>query len=112
MYFMIEDDDLLSKYNTICDKVRADIKKKLIASLSMIKNLKTNIESYVDEVTNFYGKKFPKVNSNHTCSAVISLDSASSASVSKSLKYIEKKVIRNINNNLSDFSYSDESDEG
>ena len=27
MYFMIEDDDLLSKYNTICDKVRADIKK-------------------------------------------------------------------------------------
>ena len=28
-YFMIEDDDLLEKYNTICDKVNADIKKEL-----------------------------------------------------------------------------------
>ena len=28
MYFLIEDDDLLKKYNTIWDKVSADIKKK------------------------------------------------------------------------------------
>ena len=27
MYFLIEDDDLLEKYNTISDKVNADIKK-------------------------------------------------------------------------------------
>ena len=27
MYFLIEDDDLLEKYNTIWDKVSADIKK-------------------------------------------------------------------------------------
>ena len=27
MYFLIEDDDLLEKYNTILDKVSADIKK-------------------------------------------------------------------------------------
>ena len=38
MYFLINDDDLLEKYNTIWDKVSADIKKNLIASLSIIKN--------------------------------------------------------------------------
>ena len=30
MYFLIEGDDLLGKYNTICEKVRVDIKKKRI----------------------------------------------------------------------------------
>ena len=38
MYLLIEDDDLLEKYNTIWDKVSADIKKNLIASLSITKN--------------------------------------------------------------------------
>ena len=38
MYFLIEDDDILKKYNTIWDKVSADIKKNLIVSLSKIKN--------------------------------------------------------------------------
>ena len=28
MYFLIEDDDLLEEYNTIWDKVSADIKKE------------------------------------------------------------------------------------
>ena len=38
MYFLIEDDDLLEKYNTIWDKVSADIKKEsLIESLYIIK---------------------------------------------------------------------------
>ena len=37
IYFLIEDDDLLEKYNTVWDKVIADIKKILIASLSIIK---------------------------------------------------------------------------
>ena len=36
-YFLIEGDGLLEKYNTIWDKVSTDIKKKLIASLSLIK---------------------------------------------------------------------------
>ena len=27
MYFLIEDDDLLEKYNTVCDKVSNDTKK-------------------------------------------------------------------------------------
>ena len=38
MYFLIKDDDLLEKDITIWDKVRADIKKNLIASLSTVKN--------------------------------------------------------------------------
>ena len=37
MYFLIEDDDLLEKYNFIWDKVSTDIKENLIASLSIIK---------------------------------------------------------------------------
>ena len=38
MYFLIEDDSLLEKYNTIWDKVNTDIKDKLIASQSTLKN--------------------------------------------------------------------------
>ena len=38
--------------------------------------LKTKMKSYGDEVTDFYGREIPKVDSNHTCLAVISLDSA------------------------------------
>ena len=38
MYFLIEDDDLLERDNTVWDEVNADIKKNLIASLSIIKN--------------------------------------------------------------------------
>ena len=38
--------------------------------------MKTKIKSHVDEVTDFYDTKFPKFDSNHTCLALISLDSA------------------------------------
>ena len=38
MYFLIEDDDLIQKYNTILNKVGDDIKKSLIVSLSEIKS--------------------------------------------------------------------------
>ena len=38
--------------------------------------MKTEIKSYSDEVTDFFDKETPKVDSNHTCLAVISLDSA------------------------------------
>ena len=37
MYFLIKDNNLLEKYNTIWDKVSADIRKKMILSLSIIK---------------------------------------------------------------------------
>ena len=38
MYFLIKDDDLLEKYNTIGAKSVLLSKKNLIASLSIIKN--------------------------------------------------------------------------
>ena len=60
--------------------------------------------------------KTPKVYSNQTCLAIIIFDSALKKDFNcypqvffKECKYIEKKVIRHINDNLSDFSSSDES---
>ena len=81
--------------------------------------MKTKIKSHGDEVTDVYNKKFLKVNSSHTCLAVISLHSVLKKDDNyclqvflKGCKYIEEKVIRHINNNLSDFSSDDdESDE-
>ena len=58
MYFMIEDDDLLEKYNTIWDKVSADIKKEFDSEpVYNKKYLKTKIKSYGNEVTDLYDKK-------------------------------------------------------
>ena len=80
--------------------------------------MKTKIKSHGDEVADFYDKRIPKVKYNHTCLAVISLDSAFKKDENyypqvflKECKYIEKKVIRHINDNLSDSSSDDESDE-
>ena len=109
--FLIKDDDLSQKYNTIWGKVSADIKKEFDSEPVYNKEfLKTKIKSYADEVTDFYDKKIPKVDSNHTCLPVISLDSAVKKDENyypqvflKECKYIEKKVIRLINDNLSDF---------
>ena len=57
------------------------------------------------------------MDSNHTCLAVIGLDTALNQDENyylqvfwKERKYIEKKVITLINSNLSVFSSSDESD--
>ena len=79
--------------------------------------MKTKIKSHGDEVTDFYDKEIPKVDFNHTCLAAISLDSALRKDENyypqvflKECKYIEKQVIRHSNDNLNDFSYSDESD--
>ena len=78
--------------------------------------LKTKIKSYGDEVTDFYNKKIPKVESNRTCLAVISLDSALNKDGNyfpqvflKECKYIIKKVIKHIIDDLEIFpSNSDE----
>ena len=46
MYFLIEVDDLSEKYNTICDKVRIDIKKEFDSKPAYNKHfLKTKIKS-------------------------------------------------------------------
>ena len=58
MYFLIEDDDLLEKYNTICNKVSADIKKELHGGSAYNTNyFKTKMKSHGDKVTCFFDKK-------------------------------------------------------
>ena len=80
--------------------------------------MKTTIKCHGDEVTDFYDKKISEVGSNHTFLAVVNLDSAPKKDDNyclqvflKECKYIQKKVIKHSNDNLSGFSYSDESDE-
>ena len=71
--FLIENDRLLEKYDTIWDKVSGDIKKEFHSKPDYNKEfLKTKIKFYADEVTDFYEKKILKVDSNHAILAVIS----------------------------------------
>ena len=119
MYFLIEDDNLLEKYNTIWDKLSTDIKKEFDSEPVYNKEfLKTKIKSHGNEVTDFHDKEVPKVDCNHTRLAVISLDSALKKDDNyytrvflKECKYIEQKVIRHIIDTLSDFSSFNKSDE-
>ena len=54
MYFLIKNNDLLEKYNTIWDKVSVDIKNAFDSELVYNKKiLKTKVKSYGDEVTDF-----------------------------------------------------------
>ena len=76
------------------------------------------MKSHGDEVTDFYDKGTSMVDSSHTGLVVISLDSALKKSENyhtqlffKECKYIEKKVINHINDNLSDFSSEEESEQ-
>ena len=62
---MIEDDDLLEKYNAIWDIVSSDIKIKFDSETICNKEfLKVKIKSHGDEVTNFYGKKILRYDSS------------------------------------------------
>ena len=99
MYFLIEDDDVLTEYNTIWDKVSGDIKNEFDSEpIYNTEFLKTKIKSHGDEVSDFYDKEIPKVDSNHTCLAVMSLDSALKKDENyypqvflKECKYVEKR---------------------
>ena len=77
MYFLIEDDDLLEKHNTIQDKVSAYIEKEFYSELVYNKKyLKVKKKSYGGKVIDFYNNKIPKVNPNHICLVVIKINSA------------------------------------
>ena len=102
-------------------------KKNLIASLFLDSdpvynknNLNAKIKPHGDEVTDIYNKKNSdsRLQSYLFSHTVISLDTVFKKDDNypkmflKESKYIEKKVIRHISDNLSDFSYfSDEFDE-
>ena len=67
--FLIEDGDLLEKYNTIWDKLNADFKKDFDSDPAYNKQfLKIKIKRHGDE--DFYNTDIHKVDSNHTCLAV------------------------------------------
>ena len=114
MYFLIENEALLQKYNIILEKISADIKKEFDSTTVYYKkSLEIKRKSHGPEVTNFYNKNVSNVNSDHTCLAVINLDSSFKNDENYYLwvfliecKYIEKKVIRHIGN----FYSSDESE--
>ena len=106
MYLLIEDIILSGIKSALISK------KNLISSLYIITLFwKLKKKSHGDEVKDFYDKKIPKLDSSHTCLALITLPLNYQQVFLKECKYIENKVIRHINDNLSDFSSSDESDE-
>ena len=79
--------------------------------------MKAKIKPHGDEVTDFCNKNIPKVDSNHTRLVVISLNSSLKKNENyyaqvflKECNYTEEKAARYINDNLSDFSFSGESD--
>ena len=73
----VEKDSLLEKYNTIWDKVSADVKKEFDSKPFYNKIfLKTKIKCYGDEDTDFCNKKILKASSNQTCLTVITISSA------------------------------------
>ena len=64
--------------------------------------MKTEIKSHGDEVTDFYDKEIPKVDS------ILKKDENYYPQLFfKECKYIKKKVVRHINDSLTDFSSSD-----
>ena len=65
-------DRLIKKSNIIWDKIRAYL-KKVFDSEPLYNN---KIKSHGDKVTDLYDKEIPKVDCNHTCLALISLDTA------------------------------------
>ena len=118
MYFLIENDDLFQKYNTVWNKISADIKKEFDSNPVYNKIfVKTRINVHGDEVTNFYDKNVAKMDSNNTCLAVISLNSTLNKDGNyylhvflKECKYIVKKVIRRFIDDL-ESSFHDSGEE-
>ena len=74
--FFIKDNELLEMCNDIWNKVINSIKKELDCEpICDKKFLKIKIMPYGNEAADFQGKEVPKVGSNCTVLAVISLDS-------------------------------------
>ena len=75
IYFLIKNDNLLNKYNTIWDKISTDAKVELNGIPVYNKTfLKTKTNVCGDEATDFHDKELHKVNSSFTCLVVMSLD--------------------------------------
>ena len=64
MYFLIEGEELLEKYDAIWNKVNADIRKRICKHVA-IKKSNTKIKSYRDETTDFHNKETEKEMISH-----------------------------------------------
>ena len=74
-HFLIEDGELLEKYNDIWNKVSNSVKKKFDSKpIYNKKFLTTKKKSYGVETTDFYDKEMPKVGLYYICIAVIFID--------------------------------------
>ena len=72
MYFLIDDEYFLEKYKAFWDKFSGGIKKECDSKPVYNKEFsKTKIKAHGDEVTDFYDKKIPTGDSDHTFLAVI-----------------------------------------
>ena len=77
--------------------------------------MKTKIKSYGDEATGFHDKEMPKVGSDYTCLAVITIGSALKKDQNyypqvflKEWKYTEKEGIRDITKDIQIFTSDSE----
>ena len=77
MSFVIKDDDVLYKYNEICDKIKEALSFKF-HSMPVYdeKYIKAKVREFNGVIkTNFSNDKIPKENMNYTCIACITIDS-------------------------------------
>ena len=75
MYFLIEDDELLQKYENIWNEAINRIKKEFDSKLiDNEKSLKTKIKYYGNEDTDFQDIEIPKADSDYICLVVLSID--------------------------------------
>ena len=83
MYFLIEDDNLLEKYDAIWYKVSADIKKEFDRKSVYNKKL-------LNTKRNFYDKEMPKKPSNHHLIILLKNKNYYRQVLSKKRKYMKK----------------------
>ena len=89
-YFLIENDDLLKKYNDIWNKVSNSIKIELDCKPIYNREfLKTKIRSYGDEATVFHARKVPEAGPNYIHWSVVLIDSV----LKKAENYFPRKQI-------------------
>ena len=77
MSFKVKDDDVLDKYNEICDKIKNKLNIKF-HSMPVYdeKYIKAKVREFEDVIKrNFLGNKVPKENKHYTCIACITIDS-------------------------------------
>ena len=77
MYFMIKNDDVLDKYNEICNKIENKLNIKFHnPPVYNEKYLKAKVREFDGVIkTNFLGDKIPKQNKHYTWIASVTVDS-------------------------------------